>query len=1257
MRKPESVSDRRVSLVLIVLLLFFFSPGAMRGAERAEPERGARPEVPDLWFVELTLPPGADGTALSRLRGEKASFRSAAAREGVRFSERFAFDTLWNGLSVRVEPTELTKLRLLPGVKALYPVHTLTRPEPNPLETEPSPQLSTALAMTGADLVQSQLGITGAGVRVGIIDTGIDYDHPDLGGCFGPDCRVEVGWDFAGDGFAPVPMPDADPDDDCGPPVGGHGTHVAGIVGANGQLRGVAPGVTLGAYKIWNCGDFGTEDLVIAAMERALDDGMDVINMSFGFGIGTWPQDPVASAADRLVNSGVVVVAAAGNEAEYGPLSLISPAVAEKVIAAASVDNRYADFPHFEVAGRKIAYVPMVESPAPPSSGSAEIVHVGRACNGDPLLGDVAGKVALARRGDCLLRDKASNALAAGATAVVIYNLGSGLFEGFVGFPPFPVPVVGIAAEDGALLRELGLPAELEWGGIVPYPRGGRLSIFSSIGLAPDLSLEPDLSAPGGYITSTYPLELGEYATLSGTSMASPYVAGAAALLLEARPHTPAQAVARIFQNHADPVPWWFDAETGSVDVVARQGAGLIDIDDAILSEVTIEPSELALGEGEAGVQWRRLVIENDGASPVTFDLTHQPALSTGDGAYPPEMEYKPAVSYSSSHAQVAFTAPSLTVPAGGSASVDVTIMPPGAPELGQYGGYLVFTPQGGGEPLRVPYAGIVGDYQKLHVLDPESGYPEVTGLPWLVKYRGGYFYNRPQGATYSLIGDDIPWIFFDLAEPSRRVRMEVLDADTGRSWDRIFQADYVGKIGYSGLPWNGITVSGHKARQVADGRYVIVLSVLKALGDDTEPEHTETWTSPVITIDRSGLPPAPAIDADLMATLGDPAPRGGSLVNDFELGDWNANGDGVFAADLSSGGELVLRANGTTLSEIVRPGDPSPGGGTFGSYILEWSAINDTGQAAFSFLVGPFGFPFGLNGGVFRQSAGGVLEELVTPGVTVAADGSLLQGALGADIDGDGNVVFEGIVPSIAFLFPAASGVYRASSPGVVEAIASPGLLPPPGTSPLEPVILYATRPATNSGGDLTYYAAYVCPELPADCALGVVHLLPRGATEPLAVARIGDAVPGHPGLSFSWLGAQLISDLTEVLFLGEDAQGQGLYLGTPGDVRAVVQTGDDLPGGGHVWIPGTFDVSDDGGDGGADVAFIADLDPPGRGIYLERDGELELVARTGTTVRGVGTIATIDEPLDMALAGDGSVYFAADLQDGRTVLLRTKP
>ncbi len=253
--------SRRVSLALLLSVVLTFAvsfPGA------SQPPQTPVNETPSAWFVELAGAPLSDVDAaftsaqrqnyLRTLGQEKQAFRNAARAAGVSFREMRSFDVLFNGLSVDVTARNLPALARLPGVKAVWPVLTFAVP---PTTGISDPELATALAMTGADIAQSELGYTGAGVRVAIMDTGIDYHHPDLGGCFGPGCRVFTGHDFVGDAFNadptsssynPVPVPDPNPDD-----CHGHGTHVAGIVGANGTVKGVAPGVTFGAYRVFGC--------------------------------------------------------------------------------------------------------------------------------------------------------------------------------------------------------------------------------------------------------------------------------------------------------------------------------------------------------------------------------------------------------------------------------------------------------------------------------------------------------------------------------------------------------------------------------------------------------------------------------------------------------------------------------------------------------------------------------------------------------------------------------------------------------------------------------------------------------------------------------------------------------------------------------------------------------------------------------------------------------------------------------------------
>ena len=854
--------NRAVAVLLcFAASTFSFSPLA----QSPEPEQSvqAAEAVWTRWFVEMKSPPTADGSSLAAVRNEKAAFRREAAQAGLAFKERYAFDVLWNGLSIEIEPSQAALLGRLSSVKALYPVETLQIPATEPGE---SADMATALAMTHADEAQALLGLSGAGVRVGVMDTGIDFDHPDLGGCFGAGCRVAVGHDFVGSAFNadptstsynPIPVPDGIPDD-----CNGHGTHVAGIIGANGNpatggTRGVAPGVTFGAYRVFGCEGSTTSDIMIAAMERALADGMQVLNMSIGSSF-QWPQYPTAQAADRLVNKGMAVVASIGNSGTSGLYAAGAPGVGKKVIGVASYDNSHVRLTTFTVTpdATAIGYSPATAAPAPPTSGTLDMAKTGTAAataDGCTALaaGSLAGKAVLIRRGTCSFHIKALNAQNAGAAAVVLYNNVPGTVLATVaGTPAITIPVVGISDAQGVLIdgRLASGPVSMTWTtnvGSFANATGNLISSFSSYGLAADLSLKPDIGAPGGLIRSTYPLEKGAYATISGTSMASPHTAGAVALLLQARPNTPSNAVGAILQNTAEPKVWQGSPATGFLDQVHRQGAGMLNVTGAINATTRIEPSKLSLGESEAPAAVHTLTLNNDSGNPVTYAVSHAPALSTGANTF--------TVGATTGFASVAFSSSFVTVPANGSATVDVVVSAnPGLANRSLYGGYIVFTPEGGGATYRVPYAGLKGDYQSFTVLTPTA-----SGFPWLARLTGPSFFKQNAGATFTMANGDVPYVLVHLDHQSTRLRLEVVDAVTGQSWHRASESTYVGRNATSAanaffaLAWDGVTTAGNKTYTVPNGSYILRMSVLKALGDEANPAHWEPWDSPAFTIAR----------------------------------------------------------------------------------------------------------------------------------------------------------------------------------------------------------------------------------------------------------------------------------------------------------------------------------------------------------------------------------------------------------------------
>jgi subtilisin family serine protease len=451
-----------------------------------------------------------------------------------------------------------------------------------------------------------------------------------------------------------VPHPDADPAP-CDPNVAdaranqpgagvsdaGHGTHVAGIAAADGrghagEVTGVAPGATIYAYRVFGCNGSTDDDTMIAAMERTLADGAQVLNMSIGDAFNTWPEAPTAQAASNLANAGVVVVASIGNSGANGLYSGGAPGVGTNVIGAASVDNTKATGPAVRINGNLFAYAAAAGAPEPPRSGAFTLLAAPttnkNGCAAFPA-NFFAGKIALIQRGTCTFYVKAQNAMAAGAAGVVLFNnVAAPVSPTVAGSPPVTIPVVIISKADGDSVYNAALAGvPFEWTNInveSPIATAGLISDFSSYGTDAELTLKPDVSAPGGQIFSTWPhQQFGGHNSISGTSMASPHVAGAAALYLQAHPDASVPTVTTALMNTAVPGNWSLAPAAGLLDETYRQGAGLIQVANAITTTTSVTPSKISLGEGSGGT--RTLTIHNTGSTAVTYDLSNTDAVST----------------------------------------------------------------------------------------------------------------------------------------------------------------------------------------------------------------------------------------------------------------------------------------------------------------------------------------------------------------------------------------------------------------------------------------------------------------------------------------------------------------------------------------------------------------------------------------------------------------------------------------------------
>ncbi|WP_034387972.1 S8 family serine peptidase [Deinococcus sp. YIM 77859] len=861
------------------------------------------------YFIELTGDPTALGA--QSIRSQQAEFRLRAAQAGIKLREFASYQRLFNGFSVTASASEAARIARLPGVLNVFPVVKIERPVTERAPDTAEPQMQTAVGMTGADYVRDELGLTGKNVKVAIMDTGIDLDHPAFRG------RVITGYDFVGDDFGTngnyTPVPDDNPDD-----CGGHGTHVAGIVGANDPtngFKGVAPDVLFGAYKVFGCEGSTSADIMLQAMERAEADGMQVLNMSIGASF-QWPEYPTAKAASRLAKRGMIVTVSAGNSGTNGQYATGAPSLGENVIAVASVDNTKQELSVLTLStdGSRLGYAVASGAPSPATGLSLELTKApgstttttndGCTVNGaSPFApGSLTGKAVLIRRGTCSFREKVLNAQAAGARAVLIYNNTYGVITPSVA-PSLAndnvvieIPVVGLSNVDGARLDAAinagGAPRVTFTGErqLFSNPTGNTLSSFSSYGTSPDLALKPDIAAPGGLIKSTYPLsiEATGYAVLSGTSMAAPHAAGVAALMLEANPQLASVdgEARRLFQNTAKPINFFLNGQiTTYVDYVQRQGAGMINAPAALAAMSTgtsVTPSKLALGESDAfPTRTKVLTVHNDSPLKQTYRVYHVPALTIGGTTFAPQPSAAYAsVSINGQAVDSSANALTITIEPFSRAELNVTVTPPAsAPDRSQYGGYIRLE-SSVGTNLSVPYGGFKGDYQSIQVLGNISlpGYGlgnTARDFPALYDAVEGQVYfegvnptekpvftlgkvNVADEGEEPLLIDDYPRLWVHLAHQSRWIEMDVLDAN-GNLIGTVSRDEYVrrnasnsytgaGSDAYFTWTWDGTLADGSV---VANGDYRLRLRVLKALGDESNPNHIETYTSPVFGLQR----------------------------------------------------------------------------------------------------------------------------------------------------------------------------------------------------------------------------------------------------------------------------------------------------------------------------------------------------------------------------------------------------------------------
>ncbi|PRX40707.1 peptidase inhibitor I9 [Planifilum fimeticola] len=622
---------RRQLRLLVVLCLSVFivfsgmvSPALARVNPADAPEKGDSGGE-DYYYVQLESPPvasyegGIKGLeATQPEEGEKLNVQSAATRS---YAEHLAeerqdykewmkknapkakvvteYQLTLNGLAVKADKATAKKLAEGPGVKKV--VKSISY----------RPAMNTSHGIIN-DAPAWKAGYNGSGVKVAVIDTGIDPKHPFL---TDPSLPVPEGYPEGDERFtsnkvivARVYSPDVKgtPDDPTPEDLNGHGTHVAGtIAGVSGYadpqgrakspLSGVAPKAYLGNYNVFPCEDCSAESIYIAqAVEDAVRDGMDVANMSLG-GTAEPGFDLLAEVVNAASDAGMTMVIAAGNEGP-GPQTVASPGTADEAITVAAVSNgHFFGFPiTVNLDGEEKVLPAGTSDPGGQVTSRVEAPLAvvpdddGKACSG--IAGDLTGKIAVIHRGDCTFTEKALAAQQRGAVGMILINNSPGDPTAMLVEEIVTIPVVMVSMEDGqAILEAQNASAVFEPRDMEEFETDNDRLIadFSSRGPTVNMTLKPDVAAVGVNVYSSVPG--GDLASFNGTSMATPHVTGAAALLKQAHPDwTPREIKAALMGTAKDPA---------SDPLPLEVGAGIIDVGAALKPVAMAEPASLSFKE------------------------------------------------------------------------------------------------------------------------------------------------------------------------------------------------------------------------------------------------------------------------------------------------------------------------------------------------------------------------------------------------------------------------------------------------------------------------------------------------------------------------------------------------------------------------------------------------------------------------------------------------------------------------------------
>lgn len=606
--------------------------------------------IPGRYIVELT---GDSATRRAGRQGGRPAARRAAVRaeqEGVRqrlgsdVQVLASADTVSNSLFVAVDDARAAALASVPGVRRVYQDRLRKR------------LLDRAVVVNKITEAWDRVGDdkAGEGVKIAIIDTGVDITHEALrdGGLALPDSypRTNAPADEAYTNHKVIVarsyvslLSRRDPDNSARDHMG-HGTALAVVAagmrsaGPLATIQGVAPRAYIGSYKVFGSpgvNEGATDAAIMKAIDDAVADGMDIINLSLGSDIAPpLDADPLVAAVEQATQAGVLVVTAAGNNGpDFGTIS--SPGTAPSAIAVGATRNDRTFGSSIEIEGIGVVLAVRGSGIPPQSAVSGTIVDVARlddnglACGTLPP-GSLNGHVALILRGTCTFESKLNNAQRAGAIAAIVYAAADSpeAITMSVGAASLPAEMVSHAT--GLLLKERGngTGVSLRFTISAVPQEHDRTTTFSAIGPNLNLAIKPELVAVGGdFYVATQTLDpngdmysANGYILVDGTSFSAPLVAGALALLKSARPGLTTGQYRSLLINSATAVT----DPAGNRAAVQKAGAGQLDLGGSLGAQVAAVPAVLSLGTAQNATATLRL--ENLAAASDIYAISVEPA-------------------------------------------------------------------------------------------------------------------------------------------------------------------------------------------------------------------------------------------------------------------------------------------------------------------------------------------------------------------------------------------------------------------------------------------------------------------------------------------------------------------------------------------------------------------------------------------------------------------------------------------------------